>query len=59
MKDARTTKTWKAKSRIAMCGNFASENQAVCESTSTHNVGIGLLRMMMSMTNGRNVTLLA
>eukprot|EP00975_Prorocentrum_lima_P025109 5272117-Prorocentrum_lima.AAC.1 len=36
---------------------MSSENQALRESTSTHNVDIGLLRMMLSMTNGRNATL--
>eukprot|EP00975_Prorocentrum_lima_P043990 9225823-Prorocentrum_lima.AAC.1 len=39
---------------MVVLGDFASENQALCESTSTHNVDIGLLRMM---TNGRNETL--
>eukprot|EP00975_Prorocentrum_lima_P052475 11000272-Prorocentrum_lima.AAC.1 len=37
-------------------GNFASENPASCDSTSSHNVDIGLLRMMLSMANGRNET---
>eukprot|EP00975_Prorocentrum_lima_P008614 1839830-Prorocentrum_lima.AAC.1 len=50
MKENGTTKTWKAKSGMVICGNFASENQALCESTSAHNVDIGLLRMMPSMT---------
>eukprot|EP00975_Prorocentrum_lima_P010456 2221452-Prorocentrum_lima.AAC.1 len=27
----------RAKSRMAMCGNFATENQALCDSTSTQN----------------------
>eukprot|EP00975_Prorocentrum_lima_P033307 6988373-Prorocentrum_lima.AAC.1 len=57
MKETGPTKTWKAKSRMAICGNFASENQALCESASTHNVDIGLLRMMLSMTKDRNETL--
>eukprot|EP00975_Prorocentrum_lima_P055633 11664034-Prorocentrum_lima.AAC.1 len=57
MKEIGATKTWKAKSRMVMCGNFASENLALCESTSAHNVDIGLLRMMLSMTNSRNETL--
>eukprot|EP00975_Prorocentrum_lima_P063700 12893106-Prorocentrum_lima.AAC.1 len=41
------------------CGNFATENQAVCESTSTQNEDIGMLRMMLSMNNGKNETLTA
>eukprot|EP00975_Prorocentrum_lima_P064778 12899580-Prorocentrum_lima.AAC.1 len=57
MKETGTNKTWKAESRTVTCGNFASENQAVCVSTLTHNVDIGLLRMMLSMTSGRNETL--
>eukprot|EP00975_Prorocentrum_lima_P068516 12921158-Prorocentrum_lima.AAC.1 len=57
MKETGTTKTGKAKSRMVICGNFASESQAWCESTSTHNVHLGLLGMMLSMTDGRNETL--
>eukprot|EP00975_Prorocentrum_lima_P013679 2911595-Prorocentrum_lima.AAC.1 len=41
---------------MAICGHFIAENQALCDSTSTQNVGIGLLRMMRSMTDGRNET---
>ena len=29
MKEAQTTKTWKAKSRMVICGNFAIETEAV------------------------------
>eukprot|EP00975_Prorocentrum_lima_P007444 1597844-Prorocentrum_lima.AAC.1 len=38
-------------------GNSATENQALCDSTSTQNAGIGLPRMMLRMTNGKNETL--
>eukprot|EP00975_Prorocentrum_lima_P011116 2361542-Prorocentrum_lima.AAC.1 len=57
MKKTGTHKTWTANSRMVICGGFAPENQALCDSTSTQNVDIGLLRMMLSMTNGRNVFL--
>eukprot|EP00975_Prorocentrum_lima_P061080 12807612-Prorocentrum_lima.AAC.1 len=42
---------------MATCGHFASDNQPLYETTSTHNVDVGLLRIMMRMTNGRNETL--
>eukprot|EP00975_Prorocentrum_lima_P017471 3690010-Prorocentrum_lima.AAC.1 len=38
-----TTKTWKAKSKMVICGNFATDTERLCESTSTQNVDIGLL----------------
>eukprot|EP00975_Prorocentrum_lima_P055084 11548265-Prorocentrum_lima.AAC.1 len=53
MKESNTTKTWKAKSRMVMCGNFAIDTERLCESTSTQNVDIGLLGMILSLTNGR------
>eukprot|EP00975_Prorocentrum_lima_P019019 4006009-Prorocentrum_lima.AAC.1 len=34
-------RTWKAKSRMLICGHVASESQALCEPTSTHHVEIG------------------
>eukprot|EP00975_Prorocentrum_lima_P003969 864699-Prorocentrum_lima.AAC.1 len=40
MKETGTNKTWKAKSRIVMCGTFASENEVFCDSASTQNVEI-------------------
>eukprot|EP00975_Prorocentrum_lima_P012379 2623859-Prorocentrum_lima.AAC.1 len=43
MKETGTTKTWKAKTHMVICGIFASESQALCDSTSTQNVDIGLL----------------
>eukprot|EP00975_Prorocentrum_lima_P070408 12931811-Prorocentrum_lima.AAC.1 len=58
MKETGATKTWKAKSRMVTCENISHrKTQALCESTSTHNVHIDLLRMMLSVTNGRNETL--
>eukprot|EP00975_Prorocentrum_lima_P070526 12932494-Prorocentrum_lima.AAC.1 len=57
MKEAGTTKTCKAKSIMVICGNFAWENHALCDSTSTQKIDIGLLRMTLSTTNGRHETL--
>eukprot|EP00975_Prorocentrum_lima_P043414 9116161-Prorocentrum_lima.AAC.1 len=54
MKETGATKTWKVKSRMVICGNSATTNQALCESTSTQNVDIGLLRMMVSTMKGRD-----
>eukprot|EP00975_Prorocentrum_lima_P004055 881589-Prorocentrum_lima.AAC.1 len=51
MKEGNTTKTWKAKSRMVISGNFATDTERLCESTSTHNVDIELLRMLLSLTN--------
>eukprot|EP00975_Prorocentrum_lima_P068453 12920812-Prorocentrum_lima.AAC.1 len=51
MKEGNTAKTWKAKSRMVMCGNFATDTEKLCESTSTQNVDIGLLRIILSLTN--------
>eukprot|EP00975_Prorocentrum_lima_P046347 9693149-Prorocentrum_lima.AAC.1 len=53
MKESNTTKTWKAKSRMVICGNFATDTERLCNSTSTTNVEIGLFRMVLSLTNGR------
>eukprot|EP00975_Prorocentrum_lima_P070117 12930177-Prorocentrum_lima.AAC.1 len=53
MKDSNTTKTCKAKSKMVMCGNFATDTERLCESTLTQNVDIGLLKMILSLTNGR------
>eukprot|EP00975_Prorocentrum_lima_P035081 7373054-Prorocentrum_lima.AAC.1 len=53
MKYINTTKTWKAKSRMVICGHLATGTEKLCESTSTHNVDIGLLRMLLSLTNGK------
>eukprot|EP00975_Prorocentrum_lima_P027193 5716177-Prorocentrum_lima.AAC.1 len=41
---------------MVMCGNFASENQALRDFTQTQTVDMGLLRMVLSMTNGRHET---
>eukprot|EP00975_Prorocentrum_lima_P003341 735645-Prorocentrum_lima.AAC.1 len=57
MKEGNTTKTWKARSRMVICGKFAIDNERLCESTSTHHVDIGLLRMVLSLTNGRAETI--
>eukprot|EP00975_Prorocentrum_lima_P065866 12906003-Prorocentrum_lima.AAC.1 len=57
MKDGNTTKTWKARSRMVTYGNFATDTERLCESTSTENVDIGLLRMVLSLTNGRVETI--
>eukprot|EP00975_Prorocentrum_lima_P022737 4788268-Prorocentrum_lima.AAC.1 len=53
MKEHETTKTLKAKSRMVICGNFATDTERLWQSTSTQNVDIGLLRMILSLTNGR------
>eukprot|EP00975_Prorocentrum_lima_P056841 11925558-Prorocentrum_lima.AAC.1 len=42
---------------MVLCGNFATSHDMLCDSTSTHNVDIGLLRMHLSCTNGRSETL--
>eukprot|EP00975_Prorocentrum_lima_P003275 723953-Prorocentrum_lima.AAC.1 len=42
---------------MVTCGNFATSNQALCDSTSTQNADCGLLRMMSSMTYWKNETL--
>eukprot|EP00975_Prorocentrum_lima_P047762 9985458-Prorocentrum_lima.AAC.1 len=57
IKEGKTTKTWKAKSRMVISGNFATDNERLCDSTSTQNVDVGLLRMILSLTNGRLETL--
>eukprot|EP00975_Prorocentrum_lima_P066850 12911577-Prorocentrum_lima.AAC.1 len=57
MKDSNTTKAWKAKSRMVMCGKFATDADRLCDSTSTQNVDIGLLRMLLSLTNCRVETI--
>eukprot|EP00975_Prorocentrum_lima_P066457 12909357-Prorocentrum_lima.AAC.1 len=38
---------------MVICGNFATETEKLCESTSTQNVDIGLLKMLLSLTNGK------
>eukprot|EP00975_Prorocentrum_lima_P013202 2802653-Prorocentrum_lima.AAC.1 len=53
MKESRTTKTWKVKSRMVMGGNVAIDTERLYESTSTQHVDVGLLRMILSLTNGR------
>ncbi len=55
VRESGSTKTWKAKSRMVICGNF-SDQELLCD-TSTQNVDIGLLRMMLSITNGKVETL--
>eukprot|EP00975_Prorocentrum_lima_P031251 6558871-Prorocentrum_lima.AAC.1 len=42
---------------MVMCGNFATEHEMLCDSTLTQNVETGLLRMILSLTNGRTETL--
>eukprot|EP00975_Prorocentrum_lima_P059746 12529781-Prorocentrum_lima.AAC.1 len=42
---------------MVICGNCAREPETNRDSTSTQNVDIGLLRMMLSMTNGKTETL--
>eukprot|EP00975_Prorocentrum_lima_P022749 4789665-Prorocentrum_lima.AAC.1 len=42
---------------MVICGNFATEHEMLCDSTSTQHVDIGLLRMLLSLTNGRSETL--
>eukprot|EP00975_Prorocentrum_lima_P048677 10184605-Prorocentrum_lima.AAC.1 len=37
---------------MVICGNFATDIERLCESTSTQNVDIGLLMMILSLTNG-------
>eukprot|EP00975_Prorocentrum_lima_P054333 11396454-Prorocentrum_lima.AAC.1 len=37
---------------MVICGNFASDTERLRESTSTQNVDIELLRMILSLTNG-------
>eukprot|EP00975_Prorocentrum_lima_P038494 8089908-Prorocentrum_lima.AAC.1 len=57
MKEAGTNETWKAKTGMVICGKFATENAALCDSTFTHNIDFGLLRIMLSMSHGNNGTL--
>eukprot|EP00975_Prorocentrum_lima_P035799 7527845-Prorocentrum_lima.AAC.1 len=38
---------------MLICGNFATEHEMLCDSTLTQHVDIGLLRMLLSLTNGR------
>eukprot|EP00975_Prorocentrum_lima_P038599 8108781-Prorocentrum_lima.AAC.1 len=38
---------------MVICGNFATDTEKLCESTSTQHVDIGLLRMLLSLTNGK------
>eukprot|EP00975_Prorocentrum_lima_P042769 8982155-Prorocentrum_lima.AAC.1 len=57
MKESKTTQTWKAKRRMVMCGKFATDTERLCDSTSTHKVDIGLLRMVLGLTNGRVETI--
>eukprot|EP00975_Prorocentrum_lima_P034862 7325564-Prorocentrum_lima.AAC.1 len=52
IKERKTTKTWKAKSRMVEGGNFATGNERLCDSTLTQSVDIGLLRMILSLTDG-------
>eukprot|EP00975_Prorocentrum_lima_P023165 4874027-Prorocentrum_lima.AAC.1 len=59
MKESSTTKTWKAKSRMVICGNVATDIERLCDSTPTENVDIGLFRMVLSLTNGRVETITA
>eukprot|EP00975_Prorocentrum_lima_P009550 2032791-Prorocentrum_lima.AAC.1 len=52
IKESETTKAWEAKRRMATCGNFSTDSERLCDSTSTQHVDIGLLRMVLSLTNG-------
>eukprot|EP00975_Prorocentrum_lima_P011229 2382300-Prorocentrum_lima.AAC.1 len=38
---------------MVICGNFATDSERLWDSTSTQNVDIGLLRMVLSLTDGR------
>eukprot|EP00975_Prorocentrum_lima_P060252 12637113-Prorocentrum_lima.AAC.1 len=42
---------------MVICGNFATDDERLCDSTSTQHVNIGLLRRSLSLTNGRLETL--
>eukprot|EP00975_Prorocentrum_lima_P038059 8004296-Prorocentrum_lima.AAC.1 len=42
---------------MVICGNFPIDNERLCDSTSTQNVDIGLLRMVLSLTKGRLETI--
>eukprot|EP00975_Prorocentrum_lima_P055009 11533669-Prorocentrum_lima.AAC.1 len=42
---------------MVMWGNSATDAERLCESTSTQNVDTGLLRMILSLTNGRLETI--
>eukprot|EP00975_Prorocentrum_lima_P057812 12122910-Prorocentrum_lima.AAC.1 len=42
---------------MVICGNSATEHEMLCDSTLTHNIDIGLHRMLRSLTNGRSDTL--
>eukprot|EP00975_Prorocentrum_lima_P018957 3993628-Prorocentrum_lima.AAC.1 len=42
---------------MVIFGNFATDTERLCESTSTQHVDIGLLRMVLSLTNGRVETI--
>eukprot|EP00975_Prorocentrum_lima_P055473 11631931-Prorocentrum_lima.AAC.1 len=42
---------------MVICGNFAIDTERICDSTSTQNVDIGLLRMVLSLINGRVETI--
>eukprot|EP00975_Prorocentrum_lima_P008090 1729896-Prorocentrum_lima.AAC.1 len=42
---------------MVICGNVATDTERLCESTSTQNVDIGLLRIILSLTNGRVETI--
>eukprot|EP00975_Prorocentrum_lima_P065172 12901898-Prorocentrum_lima.AAC.1 len=57
MKERNTTKTWKAKSRMVMCGSFAIDTEGLCNTIPTQHADVELLRMILSLTNGRLETL--
>eukprot|EP00975_Prorocentrum_lima_P000737 148557-Prorocentrum_lima.AAC.1 len=42
---------------MVMCGNFATDTRRLCESTSPRHVDIGLLRMILSLTDGQAETI--
>eukprot|EP00975_Prorocentrum_lima_P067347 12914316-Prorocentrum_lima.AAC.1 len=42
---------------MVICGNIATDTERLCESTSTQKVDIGLLRMILSLTNGKAETI--
>eukprot|EP00971_Amphidinium_carterae_P065543 1298839-Amphidinium_carterae.1 len=45
-KETGQRKTWKAKSRMVICGNFSTEQ--LIDDLSTQNVDIGVLRMLLA-----------
>eukprot|EP00975_Prorocentrum_lima_P061622 12880956-Prorocentrum_lima.AAC.1 len=44
---------------MVICGNFVTDAERLSESTSNQNVDIGLIRMLLSLTNGKVETVTA